>query len=258
MKFQDKVVLVTGGAQGIGKAIVERFTEEGAKVVIADIQEEKGKETAERIGANGHEVVAIKTDITHMNEVERMIEFTMEKFGRLDILVNNAGVQIRCPSVEFPENDWDKLMNINLKAVFFVSQAAAKVMIKQGGGNIVNISSMAVCKPLPERAPYTISKAGVKALTEVLAAEWAKYGIRVNCVLPGWIHTQMVEDGFKAGVISKERIHSVTPMRRLASTREIANGVLFLASDEASFVTGHPLHIDGGWTVSGMPETTEK
>jgi NAD(P)-dependent dehydrogenase (short-subunit alcohol dehydrogenase family) len=250
MRFKGQVVLITGGARGIGKNVSERFVEEGANVVIADIQKDLAEKTAKELRTDDCEVVSICTDVTKLDQINNMIDFTLKKFGRLDVLVNNAGIQIRCPSIDLSEEDWDKVMNVNLKAVFFCSQAAAKVMIKQKSGKIINISSAACANPLPERAPYTISKTGINALTAVLSTEWAKYGIRINSVVPGWIYTQMLEDGFQAGVISRDRTLSVTPMKRLGSTKDIADGIIFLASDEADFITGTPLYIDGGWCHS--------
>jgi NAD(P)-dependent dehydrogenase (short-subunit alcohol dehydrogenase family) len=254
MRLKDQVVIITGGARGIGACTAERFIEEGAKVVIADVLEDEAKKTIQYLSEKGGKVDFIKTDISKLDQIKKMIDFTISKFGKLDVLVNNAGIQIRVPSIDFSENDWDRIVDVNLKAVFFASQMAAKEMIKQGSGKMVNISSCGAFNHIIGRAPYCITKLGVKGLTEALACEWAKYGIRINSIAPGWIHTQMVEDGFKKGVINKRELLSVTPMRRLASTREIADGVIYLASDEASFVNGHCLIIDGGWTPLGVPQ----
>ena len=258
LRFDDQVVIVTGGAKGIGKEIANRFAEEGAKVVIADIDISSAEQTVVELKKHGTEAAAIQTDISKLKDIQQMVDFAVEKFGRLDVLVNNAGIQIRRSSVDFLEADWDLLMSINLKAVFFCSQAAAKVMIPKGSGSIVNIASATCINTTPGRAPYVISKAGVNALTAVLGAEWAPYGVRVNAVSPGWILTDMVQEGMRLGVIKESEILSVTPLRRLAATREIADAVIYLASKEASYVVGHSLFVDGGWSVLGIPQRLEQ
>lgn len=253
-RFKEKIVYITGAARGIGRSIAECFVAEGAKVIISDINIEEAEKTAKELSQNGSEVSAIYANVSKLEDIEKSFQFIKEKYGRLDVLVNNAGIQIRNPSLDFKEEDWDKLIDINLKAVFFSSQAAAKLMIENDGGKIVNISSGTSVNTTPGRAPYVISKAGVNALTAVLAAEWATHNIRVNAVAPGWIYTNMVEDGFRLGVVSKKQIMSVVPMMRFATTKEIADSVIYLASDEASYITGHTLFVDGGWNALGMPQ----
>lgn len=254
MRFKDRVVVVTGAARGIGEAIAHRFADEGALLVMADVTDSVHS-TVEKFCASGVTAKGVLADVTKAGDIQKMIDTAVSAFGRLDVLVNNAGIQIRCPSVDFPEADWDKLMGVNLKAVFFCSQAAARVMMAKGaGGAIVNVASATCTNTTPGRAPYVISKAGVVALTAVLGAEWAPCGIRVNAVCPGWIATDMVRDGMRLGVIREQEILSVTPLRRLASMTEIANAVIYLASDEASYVIGQSLFVDGGWSVLGIPQ----
>jgi len=252
--MSNKVAIVTGGARGIGKTIVKSFIKEGVKVVIADIDESQLRKTISELNKDDKKVFPIRTDITKTEDINTMINYTVNKFGKLDILVNNAGIQIRCPSINFSEQDWDKLMDVNLKATFFCSQAAAKVMLKKGGGSIVNISSGTSINTTPGRAPYCISKAGVNGLTAVLGAEWAKHGIRVNAVASGWVLTDMVKDGIKLGVVSEKEILSITPIGRLASAQEIADAVLYLSSEKASYITGQTLFVDGGWSALGLPQ----
>lgn len=253
-RFKDQVVYVTGAGRGIGRTIAECFVNEGAKVVISDINIDEAEKTAKELSEKGSEVTAIFSDVSKVEDIEKSFKFIEDKYGKLDVMVNNAGIQIRCPSVDFKEKDWDLLMSINLKAVFFGCQGAARIMMKNGGGKIVNISSGTSVNTTPGRAPYVISKAGVNALSAVLAAEWARANIRVNAIAPGWIHTQMVDEGIKLGVVSKKQILSAVPMPRLATMKEIADGVIYLASDESSYVTGHTLFIDGGWSALGMPQ----
>ena len=257
MRFKDQVAVVTGGASagGIGAATAKRFIEEGAKVVIADILEEEGKETAKNLSNTGGEVEFIKTDISVLDQIERMIDLAVSKFGRLDILVNNAAIMIHSPAVDLSESDWDKVMNINLKAMFFASQFAAKTMIKQGSGKIINISSSIATRILTERSPDCIAKLAVRGLTVALACEWGKYCIRINSIAPGWVSTQFIENIFRKGFADKKEVLSLTPTRKLASPRDIADGVIYLASDEARFINGHCLAIDGGSSGLGAPQS---
>jgi NAD(P)-dependent dehydrogenase (short-subunit alcohol dehydrogenase family) len=258
-RFNGKVVLVTGAARGIGKTIAECFVSEGAKVWVADILLEAAQATAKELTSRGtEEVLAVKADVSKLSDINEMMDIVEQKCGRLDILINNAGIQIRNPSIDFKEDDWDKLMNINLKATFFCSQAAANIMVKNGGGRMVNISSGTSKETTPGRAPYVISKAGVNALTAVLASEWAKNSIRVNAVAPGWIMTDMLQDGIRLGIVSEKQILSAVPMLRLASMKEIADAVVYLASDEASYITGQTLFVDGGWNALGLPQDEEE
>ena len=256
--LKDKVVFITGGARGLGYAMAEKFAAEGAKIAIGDIQEELAVESAARLKEQyGVETLAFYMDVTSVENIKEAFAKVKEHFGKLDVQVNNAGIQIRCPSKEFTEENWDKLMNINLKGVFFCCQQAA-LMMGDNGGAIVNISSGTSTQTTPGRAPYVISKGGVNAMTAVLAAEWAddsngKKAIRVNAVAPGWILTNMVQDGYKLGVVSENQILAAVPFKSMADPSEIADDVVFLGSDESSYITGQTLFVDGGWSALGMP-----
>lgn len=252
-KLSDKTVLITGAARGIGYAIAEAFAQESSIVIITDINEEMAKKSAEKLSQQyGSKSFAYKMDVSDCASINEVFAKIEAQFGSLDVMVNNAGIQIRNPSIAFKEKDWDLLMSINLKGVFFCCQSAAKLMEK--GGAIVNISSGTSTQTTPGRAPYVISKAGVNALTAVLAAEWAAQGIRVNAVAPGWILTDMVKDGIRLGVVSEKQVFAAVPIKRFASPAEIADSVLYLGSSEASYVTGQTLFVDGGWSSLGMPD----
>lgn len=257
--LKDKVVFITGAARGLGYGMAEAFAAEGAKIIIADIQEELAAQSAEKIAQKyGVEVTSYTIDVTKVESIKQVFAKIKERYGHLDVMVNNAGIQIRCPSKQFAEKDWDLLMGVNLKGVFFCCQQAALLM-EENGGAIVNISSGTSTQTTPGRAPYVISKGGVNALTAVLASEWGedrngKKAIRVNAVAPGWIATDMVKDGFRLGVVSEKQILAAVPFKRLAAPEEIAKAVVFLGSDEASYITGQVVFVDGGWSALGMPD----
>lgn len=250
MRLKDKVCLITGGAAGIGKATAARFAEEGAKVVICDIVEEAGKKTAAEIGAEFY-----KVDITDRQAVQAWVDDVVAKHGRVDVLVNNAGVLrdglfVRVKDGELikqmSEEDFDFVINVNLKGTFNCAQAVAPYMIKQGGGVILNASSIVGLDGNFGQTNYVASKAGVIGMTKVWARELGRYNIRVNAVAPGFTLTEMVKqmpEKILEGMVAR------TPLRRMGEPRDIANAYLFLASDEASFISGVTLRVDGGIVV---------
>ncbi|MGE5248971.1 MAG: beta-ketoacyl-ACP reductase [Bacteroidota bacterium] len=252
MRMKDKVVLVTGGAAGIGKATALRFAEEGARVVICDVNEAGGQETLKLLGDGA---AFYKVNVASREEAQKWIDEVAEKFGRIDVLVNNAGVLRDGQLVKFKEGqligqmseqDFDLVISINLKGVFNCTQAVAPVMIRQGGGVILNATSVVGLDGNFGQTNYVATKAGVIGMTKVWARELGRYGIRVNAVAPGFTATEMITampdkilDGMKAR----------TPLGRLGEPRDIANAYLFLASDDASFITGNVLRVDGGIVV---------
>lgn len=247
-RFEGKVVVVTGAASGIGRAIITAFVREGAKGVIADVDREWAGMVAQSLRSEGGEVLVCTTDVSKADQVEAMMAAVLERFGRLDIFVNNAGVGVHKEVVDLTEEDWDYQVDVQLKGAFLCSRAAARQMIKQGGaGRIINIGSGAATNARIQAAPHCASKAGVLMLTKVMALELGKYGITVNCVSPGLTDVSGVS---RHGGATPEYIANhltAMPLGRLARPEEIANMVLFLASDQAEFVTGQHIAVDGGY-----------
>lgn len=250
-----KIAVVTGGAMGIGREIGKRLAAEGANLILVDIDEQAASAAAQKLSQEGCAAQAYTADLTSVAEIDAMIQFVHETYGRIDILVNNAGIQIREWATEFEESKFDFLMDLNLKSYYFASRAAARHMQTQPeGGAIVCISSANSTCFTSRRSPYNISKAAVNGLVGTLAVEWGRFNIRINAVAPGYVLTDMVHKGIAEGIIDMETNFKVIPMKRLLRLEEIASGVCFLASDEASGITGQTLFIDGGWSRCGLPE----
>jgi 3-oxoacyl-[acyl-carrier protein] reductase len=252
MLLKDKVALITGAGNGIGRATAVRFAQEGAKIVLADLDKEGLKATAGELGKSA-EITTVESNVTIRDEVQKMVDTAVEKFGQLDILINNAGInmdglttRIKDSEVKLMSDDkWDAVINVNLKGTWLCSQIAAVPMIQQKSGRIVNTSSVGALGNVGQ-SNYAASKAGVIGLTSTLALEWARYNIAVNCVAPGATKTQMT-----AGIPDKimEKFLENIPFGRMADPEEIAAAHLFFASDMASFITGQVLFVDGGMSV---------
>lgn len=239
MRFKDKVVIITGGNSGIGKATALAFAKEGAKIMIADL--------AEKIDGDLQNMASyFQTDVTKKTEVERLVQHTIQSFGRLDILVNSAGISgTRARADVYPEVDFDQVMNVNVKGTLFGMQAALTYFREQKRGAIVNVASMAGHIVMSGHLAYAASKHAVLGITKAAAVEFAKMGIRINAVCPAFTHTPMFDDLEMDNAI-REGLRQATPMKRFAEPKEIAAGILFLASDESSYITGTGLMIDGG------------
>ena len=246
-RVDGKVALVTGGGSGIGRATALVFAREGAKVVVADIVVAGGEETVRLIKAAGGEAVFIKADVSKAAEVEALVKKTVETHGRLDCAFNNAGIEGEVAQTpNCTEENWDRTIAINLKGVWLCLKYEIPQMLKQGGGAIVNTASVAGLVGFQGTPAYVASKHGVAGLTKTAALEYAKTGIRVNAVCPGVIHTPMVERAFSASPQMAEAAIAMEPVGRLGKPEEIAEAVVWLCSDAASFVTGLPMVVDGG------------
>ncbi len=246
--ISGRKALVTGAGRGIGRVLALALAEADCDVSILEIDIKSAESTAKEIKQLGRKSIAIQADVTKKDQVDKAFADTAKELGRLDICVNNAGINIQKPAEELPEEDWDKVVDINLKGVFLCSQAAARIMIPQRSGSIINIASMSgVAVNVPQKqAVYNASKAGVAMLSRSLAVEWAQYGIRVNSISPGYMKTKMTLSTMTHLFPVWE---SLTPMGRLGDPKELRGAVVYLASDASSYRTGHDLILDGGYTA---------
>ena len=249
MRLSGKTAIITGAAQGIGYAIAHRYVSDGARVIIADINDEKGEIAQEELSKLG-EVLYVSCDVGERLDVHNLVAAAIDRFGEIDVLVNNAGIVVGGDFLEISEEDFDKVMRVNLKGAFLCSQAVAKHMVKRvenGGptGCIINMSSTNAKLAIPAQIPYTISKGGVRQLTNVLAQYLAPHGIRVNAIGPGSIATEMLE-AVNSNPEAMRKVLSRTPMGRIGEPAEIAGIAAFLASGDAGYVTGQTIYADGG------------
>ncbi|MDE0298860.1 MAG: 3-oxoacyl-ACP reductase FabG [Candidatus Poribacteria bacterium] len=247
MKLKNKISVVTGGSKGIGAAISIAFAREGSDVLVGyNASENEAKMVAEEIQALGRKSIAVKVDVSCIDQVDRMVETALDTFGRINVLANVAGITFNCRMKDLPEEEWDRIIDTNLKGTFLCSQAVGKVMIENGGGSIVNMSSVAGHVPQVAGGPYSASKAGVNMLSKVLALEWAEHNIRVNSISPGPVETEMVRYVYNTPELRNKRKKTI-PLNRFAQPEEIASAAVFLASDDSGYTTGHCLVIDGGF-----------
>ena len=247
MRFERRTVLVTGGAQGIGLACATRFAAEGARVAIVDRNREVGEPAAATIGAT-----FIEADVSNKREVDAAIERCIERFARIDVLVNNAGITHAAEFLDLDEADFDRVIAVNLKSCFLVGQGVARHMVatrdegSRERGSIINMSSVNAVLAIPNQVPYVVSKGGIAQLTKVMALSLAPHGIRVNAIGPGTIATDLARKAVLSDQAARDRVLSRTPLRRLGEPEEVASIAAFLASDDASYMTGQTLYPDGG------------
>ncbi len=247
--LSGKVAIVTGGNQGIGLAISRGLAEAGAAVIIANRRAEEGKQAAESLKKDGLNVISIPTDVSDEASIAAMVSKVVKDFGKIDILVNNAGVIIRKAAEEITREDWDHIMNTNLRGAFFCCQLVGREMIKQKKGKIINISSDASQRATAERSVYATSKAGVSHLTRCLAVEWAKYNINVNAIGPGPTHTPLNKKYYEENPDKLQQTVQSIPMGRMGDTSDYIGAAVFLASEASNFMTGQTLLIEGGSTI---------
>ncbi|HUR59995.1 MAG TPA: SDR family oxidoreductase [Opitutaceae bacterium] len=242
MRLQHKVALITGAAQGIGFSCAQAFAAEGARIVLADVNADKGRKAAESIGA-----AFARCDVSRKDQVVAAVEKAVAEYGRLDVLVANAGIVHAADFLDLEESDFDRVLSVNLKGIFLAGQAAARQMVKQGGGgSIVNMSSVNAVLAIPNQVPYVISKGGINQLTKVMALSLASHRIRVNGIGPGTILTELAKTAVLGNKEAERKILSRTPLGRMGEPAEIARVAVFLASDDASYMTGQTLYPDGG------------
>ncbi|MFC1822163.1 SDR family NAD(P)-dependent oxidoreductase [Thermodesulfobacteriota bacterium] len=246
--LEGKVAVVTGGSRGFGKAIALGFADAGADVVVASRTQADLDKVAEEIKSKGRKSLAIATDMTDHDAIKKLGEKAFEAFGKIDILVNNAGQAATSPFLTMPEEQWDHLMNINLKSYFLCTQVIGKYMFKAKYGRVINISSAMGSYPMGFMAAYAASKAGIFGLTKSVAQEWATRGITVNTIAPSYIVTGLIKEYMEDEYISK-LIMSKTPMNRWGQVEELVGIVIYLASDASSFMTGNIIPLDGGWSA---------
>jgi NAD(P)-dependent dehydrogenase (short-subunit alcohol dehydrogenase family) len=250
LRLKDKIAIVTGSARGIGLAVARAFAREGAAVVIADVNLDGAKETADSLIATGARALPVAVNVADPASVQAMMAAILTAYGRVDILVNNAGVGGNTPFLKTSFEDWNRIIGINLTGAFLVAQAAASEMVKGGGGKIINIASLSGQRGGNGRAAYGSAKAGLELLTKVMAVELAEHNINVNNIAPGAIETEMAK--FAHDAATRAAYNYLIPMVRYGTPEEIAHAAVFLCSDEASYVHGHTLNVDGGFLSAGL------
>jgi 3-oxoacyl-[acyl-carrier protein] reductase len=246
MGLTDKVVLVTGAGGGIGASIALKFSQSGAKVVVADVIEEFSLNTVSRIKEQGGEALAVTVDVSQISSVEEMVKKILDKFGKIDILINNAGITRDNLLLRMKDEEWDKVISINLKGVFNCTKAVVRSMMKQRKGKIVNIASIVGIIGNAGQSNYAASKGGVISLTKTWAKEFASRNINVNAIAPGFIRTKMTD---KLSEQIKEKVNQQIPLKRFGEVEDVANLCVFLSSDEANYITGEVIKLDGGMAI---------
>ena len=246
MRLKEKVAIITGASGGIGEVTAKKFAAEGAKVVLVDLNKDAVDKSVEEVKRYGEDIIGLQADVTNREQVEELMNETLARFGRIDVVINNAGITQDAQLVKMSEEQWDRVIAVNLKGVFNVGQSAAKVMIEQKSGVILNASSVVGLYGNFGQTNYAATKFGVNGLTKTWARELGKYGIRVNAIAPGFIATPMTE---KMPEKVLEMMKNKSPLKRMGSPEDIASGYAYLASDEASFITGAVISIDGGAVI---------
>jgi len=249
--LEGKAAMVTGGSRGIGKATALSFAEAGADVIVTSRKLPDLELVAEEIRGLGRRSMAVETHVGRMDQIQNLVETAVAEFGRIDVLVNNAGTSVVwMPALELEERAWDSIMNLNLKGLFFLSQAVARVMKAHGGGSIINVSSVDGLKPEANNSAYCISKAGVVMATRVMALEWGKHNIRVNCIAPGFIHTRLMDSRWDVDPDNRGIIEGKILLEGVAEPDVLVGAMVYLASDASRYQTGQTITVDGGYMLA--------
>jgi NAD(P)-dependent dehydrogenase (short-subunit alcohol dehydrogenase family) len=251
-RLAGRAAIVTGGSRGIGHAIARGYLSEGASVALCSRHEDAAKAAAERLAAEtSGTAIGLRADVASEQDVERMVEATLARFGKVDVLVNNAGFGFVHPSVDLATTDWQRVLDANLSGSFYCARAVGREMLRQGTGAIINIGSLTSFVGFPWRAAYAATKAAVVELTRVLACEWGSHGVRVNAIAPGWIRSEFMGELLASGVLDESKMVARTPLGRVGTPEDVVGPAVFLASDDSAFVTGTTLVVNGGWLAYG-------
>lgn len=250
--LQDKVVWITGAAKGMGYAMACAFADQGARLALLDVDEVGLQEAKQSLGLQSNRCLTLTASVTDADAMSLVADSIVKSFGQIDVLINNAGISMNKPTVEITAEQWLRTVNINLNGVFFCAQAAARAMLAQQSGSIICMGSVYGVSTAPNRAAYCATKSAVVALSKSLAAEWARQGVRVNALCPGYVETPFLADLMQRGVLERESLESRIPMGKLASPEQMAEVALYMASDASRYMTGHAMVIDGGWTADSF------
>ena len=252
MRFKNKVVIVTGSGSGIGETTAIKFAQEGAKVVIADIDAKSGETVSDKINKSNGSALFIKTNVANFETVNQMVDITLNEFGSPDILINNAGINVFGEPLNMPDSEWKKAFSVDLDGVWFGCKAVLPHMLKKNKGTIVNVASVHGIQIIPNCFPYPVAKHGVIGLTKALAVDYASKGIKINSISPGYIDTPIVERFFKTKPnpeAARKEAENHQPIKRMGTTEEIANTIMFMSSDECNYMIGANIIVDGGITL---------
>ena len=247
--FDQQIVVITGAGRGLGLGMAQRFGQAGPQVILAEVDAPLGQEAAAQLQRDGLTAHFMPLDVRDPAQSCALVEAVVKTYGQLDVWINNAGISTIAPAETLAIADWDALVAVNLSGVFYCAQAAGQQMLAQGKGVIINLASITGLLHIEGRAAYSVTKAGVVALTEALGIEWARRGVRVVAIAPGVVATPMAQAVFDQGIAARTTYERRTPMHRLGTVAEIAEAALFLASDEAAYITAETLRVDGGWTA---------
>lgn len=253
--LRNKVVFITGAANGIGRAMALAFAKQGARLVLIDINDTALVQLKTEIGKSV-ETLTYCASVIEPLQIQAAVELTVKTFGTVDVMICNAGISMNKPSLDVTPQEWQKTIDINLNGVFYCAQAAARQMLKQGSGSIIAMASMYGVVAAADRVAYCASKAGVVGMVKSLAVEWAPQGVRVNALCPGYVQTDLVTDLMQRGILNRAELEQRIPMKKLAQPEQIAQMALFMASETSNYMTGHALVADGGWSVDSFKKLT--